>query len=205
MNNWLVTEILLRYYCHPTIAGKEQISNRNILPEATKQFFTTRLFCCYEYKNIGKAVEETMFQLVQRGVTLTPAEKMRALSTRWATLWKQYEDQYSKVISRKYLCNGPDILIYPLMVFKYRNRIELLGFGLLSPYFPKYLRCCTRAATNVQIERELAWNPFYSLVHKLCLSFFGMIVAWMMMSRSKWKTSLTNTTTSSNYHRTLLR
>jgi hypothetical protein len=42
-----------------------------------------------------------MFQLVQRGMPLTPAERMRALSTAWATFGKQYEIDYPKVVSRK--------------------------------------------------------------------------------------------------------
>jgi hypothetical protein len=44
-----------------------------------------------------------MFQLVQRGVPLTPAERMRALSTEWANFGKQYEDDYSRIVSRKSL------------------------------------------------------------------------------------------------------
>ena len=43
-----------------------------------------------------------MFQLVQRGVALTPAEKMRAMSTEWATFAKQYEDDYPLVINCKW-------------------------------------------------------------------------------------------------------
>ena len=42
-----------------------------------------------------------MFQLVQRGVALTAAEKMRALSTDWALFTKKYEDDYSLVINCK--------------------------------------------------------------------------------------------------------
>ncbi len=84
------------------LEGREQITSNNILPEATKLFFVSRCVCCYEYKNISSAVEENMFQLVQRGVPLTPAEKMRALSTKWATFGKEFEERYAKVLNCEY-------------------------------------------------------------------------------------------------------
>jgi hypothetical protein len=43
-----------------------------------------------------------MFQLVQRGVPLTPAERMRALSTNWAAFAKKYEQDYPQVVNRKH-------------------------------------------------------------------------------------------------------
>lgn len=87
------------YFCHPIVDGVEKKSNHNILPEKTKAFFESRMFCCYEYQKLMPSVEETMFQLVQRGMPLTPAEKMRALSTPWANFAKQYEIDYPAVLS----------------------------------------------------------------------------------------------------------
>lgn len=49
--------------------------------------------------------EETMFQLVQRGIALTPAEKMRAMSTEWAAFAKQYEDDYVLIVN----CKSPKV------------------------------------------------------------------------------------------------
>jgi len=43
-----------------------------------------------------------MFQLVQRGIALTPGEKMRAMSTEWANFTKQYEDNYSLIVNCSY-------------------------------------------------------------------------------------------------------
>jgi hypothetical protein len=39
---------------------------------------------------------------VQRGIALTPAEKMRAMSTEWAKFARQYEEDYSMVMGRQY-------------------------------------------------------------------------------------------------------
>ena len=64
-----------------------------------KEFFKNQAFCCYEYDELTLDTEETMFQLVQRGIALTPAEKMRAMSTEWAAFTKQYEDDYSLIVN----------------------------------------------------------------------------------------------------------
>jgi hypothetical protein len=90
-----------RYYCHQIIDGQVQISNRNVLPNAVKNFFNDRQFCTYEYEELSQDTEETMFQLVQRGVALTPAEKMRAMSTEWAVFARQYEEDYELIVNCK--------------------------------------------------------------------------------------------------------
>ncbi len=96
--------VRIRYYTHPIVNGVEQPSAHLILPEKTKDFFRLRTFCCYEYNDLPESVEENMFQLVQRGMPLTPAEKLRALSTTWAVFAKQYEQDYAKVVNCK--CKG---------------------------------------------------------------------------------------------------
>ncbi|ESZ98446.1 hypothetical protein SBOR_1108 [Sclerotinia borealis F-4128] len=88
------------YYCHPTIDGVvTPTSGRNICPEGLKKFFDEKIFCCYEYDHLTQENEETMFQLVQRGIALSPAEKMRAMSTKWARFTRLYEEDYSMVIN----------------------------------------------------------------------------------------------------------
>ncbi|KAF5873109.1 uncharacterized protein Bfra_008386 [Botrytis fragariae] len=88
------------YYCHPTTNGVlTPSSNRNICPDGLKKFFDDKVFCCYEYDHLTQETEETMFQLVQRGIALSPAEKMRAMSTEWARFTRIYEDDYAMVIN----------------------------------------------------------------------------------------------------------
>jgi hypothetical protein len=100
-NPLLLISMLNRYYCHPIVDGREVASNRNVLPRAVKEFFQNQFFCCYEYEELSTDTEETMFQLVQRGIALTPAEKMRAMSTEWAAFAKQYEDDYVLIVNCK--------------------------------------------------------------------------------------------------------
>lgn len=88
------------YFCHPTDKnGAETTSNHNIMPSVAKDFIENKRLCCYFYKDLPQDIEENMFQLVQRGVPLTPAEKMRAMSTEWATFAKQYVEDYSIVVN----------------------------------------------------------------------------------------------------------
>jgi len=88
-----------RYFCHPMVNGQETHSNHIIMPTAVKDFFKKRTLCCYEYNELPQETEENMFQLVQRGIALTPAEKMRAKSTEWAAFAKQFEEDYSIVVN----------------------------------------------------------------------------------------------------------
>jgi hypothetical protein len=69
------------------------------MPQSVRDFFKQRRLCCYEYEDLSKDTEENMFQLVQRGIALTPAEKMRAMSTEWSTFTKQYVEDYSIVVN----------------------------------------------------------------------------------------------------------
>lgn len=87
------------YYCNPTVDVVHKNTNHLIMPAKTKAIFRNRSFCCYEFQNLSASVEENMFQLVQRGMPLSPAEKMRALSTNWANLAKKFEADYPMIIN----------------------------------------------------------------------------------------------------------
>jgi hypothetical protein len=83
------------------VNGVEQRSSHLILPESTKKFFRERELLVYEYTELPQRFEETMFQLVQRGMPLTPAERMRAMSTNWAEYAKKFEQDYFKILHRE--------------------------------------------------------------------------------------------------------
>jgi hypothetical protein len=110
----------------------ETVSNHNILPNPVKDFFKSKSFCCYEYDELTVETEETMFQLVQRGIALTPAEKMRAMSTEWATFTKQYEDDYPMIVNCKYCIPVVEFTSYSSTVSK-QNRAS--GFRLILTIF----------------------------------------------------------------------
>ncbi|KAI0790828.1 hypothetical protein C8Q75DRAFT_106715 [Abortiporus biennis] len=54
---------------------------RNKVPDVWKQEFERKHLTCVSYKNLTDALEREIFQRVQMGVTLTPAEKLQAISS----------------------------------------------------------------------------------------------------------------------------
>lgn len=67
-----------------------------------QEHLKTQAFCCYEYEQLTLEIEETMFQLVQKGVTMTAAEKWRSLSTPWAMYAKDMELRFHTVVGCEY-------------------------------------------------------------------------------------------------------
>lgn len=129
----LIADFDPRFYCHPKVNGVETISNHNILPSPVKEFFKNKSFCCYEYDELTVETEETMFQLVQRGIALTPAEKMRAMSTEWATFAKQYEEDYPMIVNCKF--SIPFILRSHLTATPVSKQNRASGFRLILTIF----------------------------------------------------------------------
>jgi hypothetical protein len=66
-----------------------------------KKIFRQKEFVCYEFKNLSPKQEEDLFGKVQMGVSLTPAEKMRATSGPWQDFTRLFEDDFSSVVDRK--------------------------------------------------------------------------------------------------------
>ena len=67
-----------------------------------KKIFRQKEFVCYEFKNLSSKQEEDLFGKVQMGVSLTPAEKLRATSGPWQDFTRLFEDDFSSVVGRKY-------------------------------------------------------------------------------------------------------
>ncbi|KAL5353294.1 hypothetical protein ACLOAV_001330 [Pseudogymnoascus australis] len=130
------------FFCHPIVNGREKASNHNILPKKTKEFFEARMFCCYEYQKLTPSVEETMFQLVQRGMPLTPAEKMRAMSTPWANFAKQYEIDYPAVLSLG-------------------KQSRASGFRQIMTIFCQIMEVMSPSADKKKNKEGAGWRPNY--------------------------------------------
>ncbi|KAJ9126095.1 hypothetical protein QFC24_002367 [Naganishia onofrii] len=54
------------------------------LPNKEKRIFETKTLVCAEFESLPDIAERDIFQRVQMGMALTPAEKLQALSTPWA-------------------------------------------------------------------------------------------------------------------------
>ena len=109
---WEVSNPLIfrRYYCGKTGKSGNPIKGRRVLPEHMKKIFRQKEFVCYEFKNLSSKQEEDLFGKVQMGVSLTPAEKMRATSGPWQDFTRLFEDDFSSVVGRKsFLLNFIDL------------------------------------------------------------------------------------------------
>lgn len=86
------------YYSGKTGKSGNPIKGRRVLPEHMKKIFRQKEFVCYEFKNLSPKQEEDLFGKVQMGVSLTPAEKMRATSGPWQDFTRLFEDDFSSVV-----------------------------------------------------------------------------------------------------------
>ncbi|KAG7442581.1 uncharacterized protein BT62DRAFT_935886 [Guyanagaster necrorhizus] len=64
------------YRDHPGVPGRQ----KTILPESLRRIFANKQIVCVEYSDLTDDGERDIFQRVQLGVALTPAEKLQAVS-----------------------------------------------------------------------------------------------------------------------------
>jgi hypothetical protein len=70
-----------------------------ILPDKTKNIFIDKEISCCEYKELTERQEREIFQRVQLGMPLTPAEALRATSGGWQEFAQEFEVTYKDVVS----------------------------------------------------------------------------------------------------------
>ncbi|KAI9721301.1 MAG: hypothetical protein M1812_002463 [Candelaria pacifica] len=93
-NKWYYTD-QLDEEGHPIRSSKTKL----ILPERMKQEFRKKSIVCYEFMNLSHEQEEDLFQRVQKGVQLTPAEKFRATRGTWQSFAIMYEQDFPTVVN----------------------------------------------------------------------------------------------------------
>ncbi|KAJ6566818.1 hypothetical protein B0H19DRAFT_1258003 [Mycena capillaripes] len=67
---------------------------KKILPERYRRMFDNRAVVCVEYQDLTDADEREIFQRVQLGVALTPAEKLKVLATPRAQFVRTLQDDF---------------------------------------------------------------------------------------------------------------
>ncbi|KLO15691.1 hypothetical protein SCHPADRAFT_849248 [Schizopora paradoxa] len=72
-----------------------------MLPAGYRQQFANKQIVCIEYMDIDDKAEREIFQRVQLGVALTPAERMQAISSPWADLVRKAVKVVEDTISNK--------------------------------------------------------------------------------------------------------
>ncbi|KAH9979380.1 hypothetical protein BGW80DRAFT_595558 [Lactifluus volemus] len=77
-----------RYWCK-----KQGANSRALLPKALQQAFANKQIVCVEYDSLTDEQEREIFQRVQLGVALTPAERMQAITGPWPNFIREIQSQ----------------------------------------------------------------------------------------------------------------
>ncbi|KAF2839870.1 hypothetical protein M501DRAFT_909464, partial [Patellaria atrata CBS 101060] len=91
----------IRFYCYKKDANGREFrqKSRLVLPPESARRFSKKTFLCQEYNNLTHEQEEDLFGRVQKGVQLTPAEKLRATTGSWQKFAKLFEQDFSTVVN----------------------------------------------------------------------------------------------------------
>lgn len=73
--------------------GAASNSRRKLLPKQLIHQFSNKQIVCVEYSDINPDQEREIFQRVQLGVALTPAERMQAIVGPWPTVIREIQSQ----------------------------------------------------------------------------------------------------------------
>lgn len=75
---------------------KTTTKTRRILPEKLRKLFVNKQIVCVEYQDITDADEREIFQRVQLGMALTPAEKLQVINTPRAAFIRELQTLHLK-------------------------------------------------------------------------------------------------------------
>ncbi|KAI0296749.1 hypothetical protein B0F90DRAFT_1811280 [Multifurca ochricompacta] len=75
-----------RYWCK-----KQGANARTLLPKTLQQSFANKQIVCVEYDSLTDEQEREIFQRVQLGVALTPAERMQAIAGPWPNFIREIQ------------------------------------------------------------------------------------------------------------------
>ncbi|KAI6165121.1 hypothetical protein EDD17DRAFT_1754323 [Pisolithus thermaeus] len=81
-----------KYYYKKTSASQGKGSM--LLPDKYKRLFANKQIVCIEYQELPDADEREIFQRVQLGMALTPAEKLQVINSPMATVVRSIQTQY---------------------------------------------------------------------------------------------------------------
>ncbi|KIK95535.1 hypothetical protein PAXRUDRAFT_826921 [Paxillus rubicundulus Ve08.2h10] len=83
-----------KYWYKSSAASQSGRSPGMLLPEKYRRLFANKQIVCIEYQDLPDSEEREIFQRVQLGMALTPAEKLQVLSTPMAAFVRKLQSQY---------------------------------------------------------------------------------------------------------------
>ncbi|KAF2092490.1 hypothetical protein NA57DRAFT_9566, partial [Rhizodiscina lignyota] len=88
------------YLALPSSAADiDKVKHRKVLSDKNREDFRNKEFVCYEFNDLAPDQEEDLFARVQKGVQLTPAEKLRATTGLWQDFARTFEEDFRTVIN----------------------------------------------------------------------------------------------------------
>lgn len=83
-----------KYWYKSNASNQAGRSANYILPEKYRRLFANKQIVCIEYQDLPDSEEREIFQRVQLGMALTPAEKLQVTNTPMASFVRQLEAEY---------------------------------------------------------------------------------------------------------------
>ncbi|KAK0472976.1 hypothetical protein IW261DRAFT_1423952 [Armillaria novae-zelandiae] len=81
-------------YWYKDNLGAPSKRKKNLLPEYLRRMFSNKQIVCVEYQDLADEGERDIFQRVQLGMALTPAEKLQVINTPRAQLIRELMHEY---------------------------------------------------------------------------------------------------------------
>ncbi|KAG1830222.1 hypothetical protein EV424DRAFT_1377838 [Suillus variegatus] len=83
-----------KYWYKPNASNQSGRSAGYILPDKYRRLFANKQIVCIEYQDLPDFEEREIFQRVQLGMALTPAEKLQVINTPMSSFVRQLEVEY---------------------------------------------------------------------------------------------------------------
>ncbi|KAG2113581.1 uncharacterized protein F5147DRAFT_571533 [Suillus discolor] len=83
-----------KYWYKPNASNQSGRSAGYILPDKYRRLFANKQIVCIEYQDLPDFEEREIFQRVQLGMALTPAEKLQVINTPMSSFVRQLEAEY---------------------------------------------------------------------------------------------------------------
>lgn len=87
-------------------SGGNSVRGRKYLPQAAQAEFWKKTFLCYEYVGMTDDQEHELFERVQRGNPLTPAERFQAKKGDWQNLAQSFQKDFPRVANCRFYSRG---------------------------------------------------------------------------------------------------
>lgn len=160
------------WYKDASAPGATTKTRKKLLPEKYRRLFSNKQIVCVEYADITSSDEREIFQRVQLGMALTPAEKLQVINTSRASyvreLLKDYVDDEERGLAGEDLdwdrSRGADFRCLAQSVHLIAKWKEVTTVASI-PQLEKWLSSSEPLEDNLQQRIRDVYDLFRYLVH----------------------------------------